>query len=76
MRGSCRGSARAWWFHEIGDEARRRSVATMAFEHPGKWQDRTFELAGDELSMAELAEVFTRAAGREVRYTQVPWDEF
>ncbi len=51
-------------------------VVAMAFEHPGKWQDRAFELAGDELSMEELARVFTRASGREVRYVQVPWAEF
>jgi len=35
----------------------------LAFERPGKWQDRAFELAGDELSMSELAQVFTRVAG-------------
>ena len=52
------------------------AVVAMAFEHPGKWQDRAFDLAGDELSMAELAQVFTRAAGREVKYQQVPWEEF
>jgi uncharacterized protein YbjT (DUF2867 family) len=46
------------------------------FAHPGKWQNRIFELAGDELSMQDLAQVFTRASGREVRYVQVPWDEF
>lgn len=51
-------------------------VVATAFEHSGKWQDRTFELAGDELSMAELAQVFTRASGREVQYVQAPWDEF
>lgn len=51
-------------------------VVAMAFEHPGKWQDRNFDLAGDELSMAELAEAFGRVAGREVRYEQVPWDQF
>jgi uncharacterized protein YbjT (DUF2867 family) len=51
-------------------------VAATAFEHPGRWQDRIFELAGDELSMAELAQVFSRVAGREVRYVQVPWNEF
>jgi hypothetical protein len=28
------------------------------------------------LSMTELAEAFSRAAGREVRYQQVPWDQF
>lgn len=48
----------------------------LAFERPAKWQGRVFELAGDELSMNELAQVFTRASGREVRYTQVPWDQF
>ena len=51
-------------------------VVATAFERPGKWQNRTFELAGDELSLAELAQGFTRASGREVRYVQVPWDEF
>lgn len=48
----------------------------MALERPAKWQDRAFELAGDELSMAELAKVFSRVTGREVRYTQMPWGEF
>jgi uncharacterized protein YbjT (DUF2867 family) len=51
-------------------------MVAEAFSHPGKWQNRTFELAGDELSMSELAQVFTRAGGREVRYEQVPWEEF
>jgi len=51
-------------------------VVAMAFERPGKWQDRIIELAGDELSMAELAQAFTRLGGREVRYEQIPWDEF
>ena len=51
-------------------------IVATAFERPGKWLGRTFELAGDEFSMAELAQVFTVAAGREVRYVQLPWDEF
>ncbi len=51
-------------------------LVALAFESPGKWRGRTFELAGDELSMSELASVFSRASGREVRYTQVPWDAF
>lgn len=50
-------------------------VAT-AFEHPGKWQDRTFDLAGDELSMEEISAALGRASGREVQYRQMPWDEF
>lgn len=51
-------------------------VVALAFEHPGKWQDRTFELAGDELSMSELAQTFTRFIGRDVQYVKVPWNEF
>jgi uncharacterized protein YbjT (DUF2867 family) len=51
-------------------------VVTMAFEKPGHWQGRAFELAGDELSMMELAAAFGRMAGREVRYEQAPWDEW
>ena len=51
-------------------------VVAMAFDKPGHWQGRTVELAGDELSMTELAEAFSRMEGREVRYQQMPWDEF
>ena len=51
-------------------------VVAAAFERPGKWQGRTFELAGDEMSMTELTQSFTLVTGREVRYVQTPWDEF
>jgi uncharacterized protein YbjT (DUF2867 family) len=49
---------------------------TTAFERSGAWQDRTMEIAGDELSMTALAQAFGRLAGREVAYRQVPWDQF
>jgi uncharacterized protein YbjT (DUF2867 family) len=52
------------------------AFAAMAFEHPGHWARRTIELAGDELSMTDIAKEFTDHTGREVRYSQVPWDEF
>jgi uncharacterized protein YbjT (DUF2867 family) len=52
------------------------AVIAMALEKPGKWHGRTIELAGDELSMAELAQAFSVSAGHDVRYVQVPWDEF
>ena len=48
----------------------------LAFQRPGHWKGRTIEVAGDELSMAEVAQGFSRMAGREVRYQQVPWDQF
>jgi len=51
-------------------------LVAMAFERPGKWAGRTFELAGDELSMSELAEAFTRISGSGVQYVQVPWQDF
>jgi uncharacterized protein YbjT (DUF2867 family) len=52
------------------------AFVALAFEHPGHWRNRAYELAGDELSMSELAETFSRVSGREVRYQQVPWDQF
>lgn len=51
-------------------------VVALAFQSPGRWRGRTFELAGDELSMSELASIFSRVTGREVRYEQVPWEKF
>lgn len=48
----------------------------LAFEHPGHWHNRTFEIASDELSMTEIAAAFSRVSAREVRYQQVPWDQF
>jgi len=51
-------------------------IVALAFEHPGKWPDHVFEIAGDELSMVDLAQAFSRAAGREVQYRQIPWGDF
>ena len=48
----------------------------LAFEHEGKWRNRTFSLASDELSMQGIAEALSRAAAKLVQYSQVPWDEF
>jgi len=52
------------------------AFVALAFEHAGRWHNRAYDLAGDELSMSELVEAFSRASGREVRYQQVPWDQF
>jgi uncharacterized protein YbjT (DUF2867 family) len=51
-------------------------VAAAAFEHVGKWQGRAVELVGDEPAMQAMAGLFSRAAGREVHYKQIPWDRF
>jgi uncharacterized protein YbjT (DUF2867 family) len=50
--------------------------ASMAFDHPGRWQGRVVELAGDELSMSEIAESLGRLAGREVKYVQISWEDY
>jgi uncharacterized protein YbjT (DUF2867 family) len=51
-------------------------IVAAAFEHPGKWQEQPFEIAGDELSMAGLAEALSRAVGHNVEYRQVAWADF
>jgi uncharacterized protein YbjT (DUF2867 family) len=52
------------------------AFATLAFEHPGKWQGHTVDIAGDEFSMNELAAAFSRMTGREVQYQQLDWGDF
>lgn len=52
------------------------AFAALAFEHPDKWKNRTFSLAGDELSMQQIADAFTRATALDVNYVQVSWDQF
>jgi uncharacterized protein YbjT (DUF2867 family) len=52
------------------------AFALMAFKNPDRWIGRTLELAGDELSMAQTAELFSRVLTRRVQYVQVPWDQF
>jgi len=50
--------------------------AATAFENPDEWIGREVDLAGDELSMPEIAGTFSRVIGREVNYFQVPWNQF
>jgi uncharacterized protein YbjT (DUF2867 family) len=52
------------------------TFVALAFEHSGKWKGRTFSVAGDELSMQEIALALSRILTREVRYVQTPWEEF
>ena len=50
--------------------------ATMAFENPGEWIGREVDLVGDEMTMPQIADTFSRVIGRQVDYFQVPWDQF
>ncbi len=44
----------------------------MALKHPDEYLGQTLELASDELTMPEAAEVFSQIIGRSVRYYSVP----
>jgi hypothetical protein len=52
------------------------AFAVLAFEHPDEWKNRTFSLAGDELSMQQIADAFSRVNAQDVKYLQVSWDQF
>ncbi len=52
------------------------AFVALAFEKTGHFQDQIRELAGDEVSMTEIAERLARASGRDVAYHQVPWDQW
>jgi uncharacterized protein YbjT (DUF2867 family) len=46
--------------------------ATMAFRQPGEWTHRALELAGDELTLPELADQLSRHLDRKVTHLEVP----
>jgi uncharacterized protein YbjT (DUF2867 family) len=52
------------------------AFVALAFEHPDNWKNRTFSLTGDELSMQQIADAFSRATKRNVNYVQASWNEF
>ena len=52
------------------------AFAALALEHPGKWQGRAVDLAGDDVSMAEVAALLSRLLGREVKASEVPLAEY
>jgi uncharacterized protein YbjT (DUF2867 family) len=52
------------------------AFAALAFENPEYWLGRAVDLAGDERSVGEVAEVLGRVLGREVAYQQVPWENY
>ena len=52
------------------------AFVTDAFAAPDRWLGQEVDLAGDELTMPEMAETFGRVVGREVRHIQISWDQF
>jgi len=52
------------------------AFAVLTFQNPSKWAGRTIELAGDELTVQQVAETLSRVLLRNVIYVQVPWEQF
>ena len=52
------------------------AFAALAFENPDEWLGREVDLAGDELTMPEIAETMSQVTSRKINYYQVPWDQF
>jgi len=48
----------------------------LALSDPEAWLGRSVDLAGDDQTVAEVAETFARVVGRPVHYHQIPWDEY
>ena len=46
------------------------AFAAMAFEHPGKWQGTSIDVAGDESFVDQIAQTLQSS------YSQIPWDDF
>lgn len=51
------------------------SFATLAFEQPTSFVGKALEIAGDELSMTELAETFSRVMKRPIAFVEQPLDQ-
>ena len=47
-------------------------LVTMAFERPEEFVGCTFDLAGDRMTMLEIAETFSRVMGRTVEFSGSP----
>ncbi|RJL35270.1 NmrA/HSCARG family protein [Bailinhaonella thermotolerans] len=51
------------------------AFATLAFTRPSEYAGRTIELAGDELTMPQIARAMERALGRPITYRHIPREE-
>jgi uncharacterized protein YbjT (DUF2867 family) len=47
----------------------------LAFEHPGEYIGKSMDLAGDEMTMSQVAAAFSRLIGKTVRYAYQPIEE-
>lgn len=52
------------------------AFAVLAFQDPDRWLGQAVDLAGDELTLPQVADTIGRVIGRSVKYVQVGWEEF
>lgn len=48
--------------------------AAMAFDAPEQWKSKAIEIAGDQKTMPEVAELFSKSIGRQVNYVRTSLD--
>ncbi len=51
------------------------TFVALAFEQPSSFLGKALEIAGDELSMTEIAETFSRVMQRPIQFVEQPLDE-
>ncbi len=51
------------------------SFAALAFEQPESFIGKALEIAGDELTMTEIAETFSRAIKRPIEFVEQPMEQ-
>lgn len=47
-----------------------------AFDHPDEWLGKAVNISGDEMTMQELADTFSRVTGQDIAYNRMPLDEY
>jgi uncharacterized protein YbjT (DUF2867 family) len=47
-----------------------------AFDNPSQWVGKTQEIAGDQLTVGQLAGILTEAFGTEITHEQIAWEDF
>lgn len=47
-----------------------------AFDNPGPWAKRAVDIAGDEMTLAEFANLLSTVLDRPVRLEQIPWADY
>ena len=51
-------------------------IVAEAFSNPDMWINRELDIAGQQISYADIAAAMSRQLGKLVVYEQIPWEEF